>query len=54
MIEIYAQDKQDMRARGESIDVVYVEGEAFRPDGPPAGEVEFRQAVLEKFESKNG
>jgi len=54
LTEIYAHDKQDMRARGKSIDMVYVEGEAFRPDGPPAGEAEFRQAVLEKFESNNG
>ena len=51
--EVYAHDKADMRARGESIDMVYVDGEAFRPDGPPATQAEFHQVLRERFARKN-
>ena len=42
-----------MRVRGESIDMVYVDGEAFRPDGPPATQAEFQQVLRERFARKN-
>ena len=53
LIDVYAHDKTDMRARGESIDVVYVDGEPFRPDGPPASKSEFQQALLDRLTQKN-
>lgn len=51
--EVYAHEKSDMRARGESIDVVLIDGEPFRPDGPPATKNEFKQAVLDWFAQKS-
>lgn len=47
--EVLTWDKDDMRARGESIDIVYVDGEAFRPDGPPATAEAFEQALREQY-----
>ncbi len=44
--DIYAHEKNDMHVRGESIDAVYIEGEPYRPDGPPATKDEFKQALL--------
>lgn len=52
--EVYAHEKDDMRARGESIDAVYIDGKVFRPDGPPASTAEFQQAVLNRFDEKKG
>ena len=34
--EVLAWEKNDMRQRGESIDMLYVDGVPYRPDGPPA------------------
>jgi GNAT superfamily N-acetyltransferase len=53
LTEIYAHEKDDMRARGESIDVLYVDGEPFRPDGPPADVEELRAELLGRFSSRN-
>jgi len=53
LTDVYAHEKSDMRTRGASIDVVYIDGEPFRPDGPPADKTEFKQAVLERFAQKN-
>ena len=53
LTEVYAHEKSDMRVRGESIDVVYIDGDPFRPDGPPATKSEFKQAVLERFTQRN-
>lgn len=43
LTEVLAWDKDDMRKRGESIDMLYVEGVPFRPDGPPASAAELKQ-----------
>lgn len=53
LTDVYAHEKTDMRARGASIDVVYLDGEPFRPDGPPTDKADFKQAVLERFARKN-
>ena len=53
LMQIYADEKDMMRAHGESFDVVYVEGEPFRPDGPPVTKKELRTAVLAKYAEKN-
>ncbi len=45
LTEVLAWDKDDMRERGESIDMLYVDGEAFRPDGPPATAAELEAAL---------
>jgi GNAT superfamily N-acetyltransferase len=50
--EVLAWEKEDMRERGESIDMLYVEGEAFRPDGPPASPAELKAHLLSRFRSK--
>ncbi len=52
LVEVYAHSKADMRARGESIDVLYLDDEPFRPDGPPAGVEDLRQAVLARHAGK--
>lgn len=52
LTEIYAHTKQDMRVRGESIDTVYVDGEAFRPDGPPFTRQEFTAFLLDRLSEK--
>lgn len=49
LTEVVAWEKRDMRARGESIDMLYVDGQAFRPDDPPASEAEFKQALLDRY-----
>ena len=49
LTEISSDEKTDMRTHGESHDVVYIDGEPFRPDGPPATETEFEQACLDRF-----
>ena len=51
--EIYAHSKDAMRRHGESFDVVYVDGEPWRPDGPPTTKEEFRQALLDRYAEKN-
>ncbi len=51
--EVYAHEKSDMRSRGTSIDVVYIDEESFRPDGPPATPEDFKQAVLDRLARKN-
>jgi GNAT superfamily N-acetyltransferase len=52
--EVYAHEKQAMRERGESIDVIYVDGEPFRPDGPPASAADLREELLRRFQARNG
>lgn len=54
LTEVLAWDKEDMRARGESIDVLYIDGEAFRPDGPPATAAELEATLRERARSRNG
>ncbi|MGE0621027.1 MAG: N-acetyltransferase family protein [Pseudomonadales bacterium] len=54
LIEVYAHRKADMRRRGESIDVLYVDGEAFRPDGPPSSTETLRQHLLARYERRSG
>ncbi len=53
LTQIYAHEKTAMRNYGESLDVVYVDGESFRPDGPPATMKEFRQTLLDRYAQKN-
>lgn len=50
--EVLAWEKEDMRARGESVDIVYVDGVAFRPDGPPATPKEFTEALRDSYRAK--
>lgn len=54
LVEIYAHEKDDMRRRGESVDVLYVDGEPFRPDGPPASPEELRRELVRRFERRSG
>ncbi len=54
LVEIYAHEKGDMRRRGESIDMLYVDGKPFRPDGPPASAEELRQTLIQRFERRPG
>ena len=54
LVEVYAHEKSDMRARGESIDVVYVDDVPFRPDGPPATAADLKAEVLERSAQKGG
>lgn len=53
LTEIYAHEKGDMRARGESLDTLYVDGVPFNPDGPPLTQAALRQALLERHARKN-
>ncbi|NKC01232.1 MAG: hypothetical protein GKR90_22425 [Pseudomonadales bacterium] len=53
LTEIYAHEKGDMRDRGASIDVVYIDDVPFRPNGPPATKNEFKQSVLERARQKS-
>ena len=48
LTDIYAHEKPDMRARGASIDVVYIDNVPFQPDGPPATKDEFKQAIVQR------
>jgi hypothetical protein len=50
--EVSAWDKDDMRARGESVDMLYVEGTPFRPDGPPVSEEELRSMLSGRYRQK--
>ena len=55
LTQIYAHEKTEMRRYGESLDVVYVvyvDGESFRPDGPPVTMKEFRQTLLDRYAKK--
>jgi GNAT superfamily N-acetyltransferase len=52
LVEVYAHEKTDMRVRGESIDALYIDGEPFRPDGPPATTSELRRLLLERADIK--
>jgi GNAT superfamily N-acetyltransferase len=54
LTEIYAHEKEDMRQRGASIDVVHVEGVSYRPDGPPSTKEEFAAELVGLFYEKNG
>ena len=47
--EVLAWEKDDLRRRGESVDMLYVDGEPFRPDGPPATRDELRRALRDRF-----
>jgi GNAT superfamily N-acetyltransferase len=51
--EVLAWDKDDMRARGESIDMLYVDGQAFRPDGPPATKAELEEVLRARARTRN-
>ena len=53
LVQIYAHEKAEMVRQGESIDVVYLDGESFRPDGPPYSTDEFREAVLAAHREKH-
>ena len=53
LTEVLAWDKDDMRDRGESIDMLYVDGEAFRPDGPPATAAELEAALRERARTRS-
>jgi len=39
--------------QGGIFQVLYVDGEPFRPDGPPPSADEFRQMLLDRYEKKN-
>ncbi len=54
LTEVLAWDKDDMRARGESIDMLYVDGEAFRPDGPPASAEELKETLRARARTRSG
>ncbi len=45
-----AQDWETLLAAGESLDVVYIDGEPFRPDGPPFSAKDLRYAVRKKLD----
>ena len=53
LTEVLAWDKDDMRLRGESIDVLYVDGEPFRPDGPPATPAELEAALRHRANARS-
>ncbi len=50
--EVLAWEKEDMRERGASIDVLYVDGEPFRPDGPPASPAELRAFLRSRYRAR--
>ncbi|MCZ6501334.1 MAG: hypothetical protein O6945_02325 [Gammaproteobacteria bacterium] len=39
--------------KGESIDVVYIDGESYLPDGPPHTKEDLKNALLERYSDKN-
>lgn len=39
--------------KGESIDVVYIDGESYLPDGPPYTKEDLKKALLERYSVKN-
>jgi len=47
--EVLAWEKNGMRDRGESVDMLYVEGSPLRPDGPPIGQEELRATLRETY-----
>ena len=53
LTEVLAWDKDDMRVRGESIDMLYVDGEAFRPDGPPASPAELKADLRARYRRRS-
>ena len=53
LTQIYAHDKTEMLVHGESIDVVYVEGESYLLDGPPYTKEDLKNALLERYSDKN-
>ncbi len=48
-----ANMSENMRAQGESFDVVYIDGEPINPDGPPIAKEDFKRACLERFAGRN-
>jgi GNAT superfamily N-acetyltransferase len=48
LTEIYAHEKNDLRERGENID-----GESFRPDGPPTTADELRRVLDDRYAERN-
>ena len=53
LTEVLSDGTTDVRTHGESHDAVYIDGVAFRPDGPPATAAEFEQACLARYTEKN-
>jgi GNAT superfamily N-acetyltransferase len=52
--EVLAWDKDDMRARGESVDMLYVEGVPFQPDGPPVSRETLREELIRRHRRRQG
>ena len=53
LTQIYAHEKAEMRLHGESIDVVYVDGESYLPDGPPYTKEDLKNVLLKRYSDKN-
>ena len=54
LTEVLAWEKDDMRARGESIDMLYVDGAPYRPDGPPPSLEELEADLLLRHQTRSG
>ncbi len=46
--EVLAWEKEELRSRGESVDMLYVDGAPFQPDGPPVTPEALRQALRDR------
>ena len=53
LTEVLSDGTTDVRTHGESHDAVYIDGVAFRPDGPPATAAEFERECLARYAEKN-
>ena len=52
LTEIFEADRDQLRARGESLDALYVDGESFRPDGPPPSRADLEEALAARYRER--